>query len=102
MSDPGERIVPEEEIAQGAAAERGDTAEEADAEPVHAPAAGRERGGHALRCDRDQRQQMQHAIARRHAPHRLVPFRFDGTDAQLFQNEQVPDSSRKGNMRRKH
>ena len=60
---------------------RGDAAEEADAEPVHAATARRERRRHRLRGERDQRQEMQHAIARRQAPHRLtrIPENAGGT-----------------------
>jgi hypothetical protein len=74
IGDPGQRVMSEKQVAQRAAPERGDAAEEADAEPVHAAPPGRQRRRHALGGDRHQREEMQHGVGRRHAPHLRTPL----------------------------
>jgi hypothetical protein len=67
---PHQGIMPEQDVADGAAAERGNAAEHADPDPVHAAAPGGERRRHRLRRERNEREKMQHAIAGRQVPHR--------------------------------
>ena len=55
---PQQGIMPEQDIADGAAAKRGDAAQQADPDPVHAAAPGGERRRHRLRRERHQRQRI--------------------------------------------
>ena len=65
MADPGQRVVTEEHVAHRPAAERGDGAEQADADPVHAAPARRERSRHRLRDDGDEIERVkQHGALR--------------------------------------
>src|ERR1700742_4987669 len=67
---PDQGIVPEQHVADGAAAERGDTAEQAHADPIHAAPSGCKRRRHGLRGERHQRQRVENQIARWQIPHR--------------------------------
>ena len=66
---PQQRIVPEQDVAERTAAERRDTAEQADADPIHAAPAGGKRGRHRLRSNRQQQQHMKNGIAGWQIPH---------------------------------
>src|SRR5262245_27603649 len=64
--------MPEQDVADGAAAERGNAAEHAHARPIHAAASGCECGGHRLCRERHKRQPVQHKVAGRQHPHRFA------------------------------
>ncbi len=70
MRDPEQRIMPEQHVADGAAAERGDGAR-ACRRPAQSMlrSAGCQRRRHRLRRDRDEREHVQHQIGGRHGPH---------------------------------
>src|ERR1700722_19855644 len=53
MRPPRERIVPEQDVAHRAAAERGDAAEHANADPIHAAATGSRGSRHGLNNNGD-------------------------------------------------
>ena len=70
---PDQRIVPEQDIADGAAAERGDAAEHADAGPIHAAPARRQRRRHRLRRQRHMNDKTCRTISLGgKAPHRTL------------------------------
>ena len=63
VCDPGKRVVAEEHVARRSAAERGDAAEQANADPVHRPASGGERRRHRLGDDGDDIESLkQHGV----------------------------------------
>lgn len=54
MLGPAHRVVAEEDVADGAAAQGGEEGDEADAEQVHVAATGSEGAGHGFCTDGDQ------------------------------------------------
>src|SRR5690606_2085845 len=65
IGHPDQRVVVEEHVAGGAAAQRGDAGDEADAEPVHVAPTRRQRRRHRLGGYRDVKSYEQHVPRRR-------------------------------------
>jgi hypothetical protein len=63
MRHPRERIVPKQDIAHGAAAERRHAAEQTDADPVHGSPARGERSSHGLNDNGDNVQRVKQHCA---------------------------------------
>ena len=66
---PQQRIMSEQDIADGAAAKRGDATEHAHADPIHAAPSRRQRRRHCLRRNRNERQDVQDRVSWRKGPH---------------------------------
>ncbi|KAG1530628.1 hypothetical protein G6F50_017190 [Rhizopus delemar] len=59
VDDPGQRVMPQQHVAQRPAAQRRHAGDDADAHPVHVAPARRQRRGHGFGHDGDEVQRMQ-------------------------------------------